>query len=194
MLHAESLWGGLSTFVHPVDWRCFLIIYFNSRVCYLRHNQLNWTQNCYHRTKTPLGLAPGRTQILNPILPYVLYICTCKHPIFCLIPNAIFHNLLLFLYIKEVMLSKSFLIVFCGNYISNFLVFCPAGGEVPYTTLATRMMMGVWWMFALIVISSYTANLAAFLTITRIENSIQWVKHSINFLLFVKRMPVSVSF
>ncbi|CAB1423612.1 unnamed protein product [Pleuronectes platessa] len=50
---------------------------------------------------------------------------------------------------------------------------CSNGGEVPYTTLATRMMMGFWWMFALIVISSYTANLAAFLTITRIENSIQ---------------------
>lgn len=49
----------------------------------------------------------------------------------------------------------------------------PLGGEVPYTTLATRMMMGIWWLFALIVISSYTANLAAFLTITRIENSIQ---------------------
>jgi len=47
------------------------------------------------------------------------------------------------------------------------------GGEVPYTTLATRMMMGAWWLFALIVISSYTANLAAFLTITRIESSIQ---------------------
>ncbi|MGH0127397.1 UNVERIFIED_CONTAM: hypothetical protein FKN15_011134 [Acipenser sinensis] len=46
-------------------------------------------------------------------------------------------------------------------------------GEVPYTTLAARMMMGVWWLFALIVISSYTANLAAFLTITRIGNSIQ---------------------
>ncbi|XP_058492022.1 glutamate receptor ionotropic, delta-2 isoform X2 [Solea solea] len=51
--------------------------------------------------------------------------------------------------------------------------FVQQGGEVPYTTLATRMMMGFWWMFALIVISSYTANLAAFLTITRIENSIQ---------------------
>ncbi|XP_005916198.1 glutamate receptor ionotropic, delta-2 [Haplochromis burtoni] len=51
--------------------------------------------------------------------------------------------------------------------------FVQQGGEVPYSTLATRMMMGVWWMFALIVISSYTANLAAFLTITRIENSIQ---------------------
>ncbi|XP_023692515.1 glutamate receptor ionotropic, delta-2 isoform X1 [Paramormyrops kingsleyae] len=51
--------------------------------------------------------------------------------------------------------------------------FVQQGGEVPYTTLATRMMMGIWWLFALIVISSYTANLAAFLTITRIENSIQ---------------------
>ncbi|XP_078250691.1 glutamate receptor ionotropic, delta-2 isoform X4 [Pogona vitticeps] len=51
--------------------------------------------------------------------------------------------------------------------------FVQQGGEVPYTTLATRMMMGAWWLFALIVISSYTANLAAFLTITRIENSIQ---------------------
>ncbi|XP_052420093.1 glutamate receptor ionotropic, delta-2-like isoform X2 [Carassius gibelio] len=51
--------------------------------------------------------------------------------------------------------------------------FVQQGGEVPYTTLATRMMMGVWWLFALIVISSYTANLAAFLTISRIENSIQ---------------------
>ncbi|XP_077156988.1 glutamate receptor ionotropic, delta-2 isoform X2 [Paroedura picta] len=51
--------------------------------------------------------------------------------------------------------------------------FVQQGGEVPYTTLATRMMMGAWWLFALIVVSSYTANLAAFLTITRIENSIQ---------------------
>uniref|UniRef100_A0A4W3IEC0 Glutamate receptor n=1 Tax=Callorhinchus milii TaxID=7868 RepID=A0A4W3IEC0_CALMI len=51
--------------------------------------------------------------------------------------------------------------------------FVQQGGEVPYTTLATRMMMGVWWLFALIVISSYTANLAAFLTINRIETSIQ---------------------
>ncbi|KAI6069813.1 Glutamate receptor ionotropic, delta-2 isoform X1 [Aix galericulata] len=50
--------------------------------------------------------------------------------------------------------------------------FVQQGGEVPYTTLATRLMMGAWWLFALIVISSYTANLAAFLTITRIENSI----------------------
>lgn len=58
-------------------------------------------------------------------------------------------------------------------YNSLFSLLPSLGGEVPYTTLATRMMMGVWWLFALIVISSYTANLAAFLTISRIENSIQ---------------------
>ena len=61
--------------------------------------------------------------------------------------------------------------------VMTFVVYnyssCLVGGEVPYTTLATRMMMGIWWLFALIVISSYTANLAAFLTITRIESSIQ---------------------
>ncbi|XP_077133366.1 glutamate receptor ionotropic, delta-2 isoform X2 [Ranitomeya variabilis] len=51
--------------------------------------------------------------------------------------------------------------------------FVQQGGDVPYTTLATRMMMGAWWLFALIVISSYTANLAAFLTVSRIESSIQ---------------------
>jgi hypothetical protein len=58
-------------------------------------------------------------------------------------------------------------------FILSLVLVLLSGGEVPYTTLATRMMMGVWWLFALIVLSSYTANLAAFLTISRIENSIQ---------------------
>lgn len=30
--------------------------------------------------------------------------------------------------------------------------------------ISTRLAAGLWWFFALIVISSYTANLAAFLT------------------------------
>ena len=33
-------------------------------------------------------------------------------------------------------------------------------------------MGGVWWFFTLIIISSYTANLAAFLTVTRMESPI----------------------
>lgn len=74
---------------------------------------------------------------------------------------------------RPVLLWGIYFLLLCIKRLFLVVVFCFPGGEVPYTTLATRMMMGVWWMFALIVISSYTANLAAFLTITRIENSIQ---------------------
>ena len=33
---------------------------------------------------------------------------------------------------------------------------------------STRIVGGIWWFFTLIIISSYTANLAAFLTVDRI--------------------------
>lgn len=38
--------------------------------------------------------------------------------------------------------------------------------------MPSRLAAAVWWFFALIVISSYTANLAAFLTKVRMEESI----------------------
>lgn len=37
-------------------------------------------------------------------------------------------------------------------------------------------MGGVWWFFTLILISSYTANLAAFLTVERRESPINSAK------------------
>lgn len=40
----------------------------------------------------------------------------------------------------------------------------------------TRLTVAVWWFFALIVTSSYTANLAAFLTKEQMEESIQSVE------------------
>lgn len=39
-----------------------------------------------------------------------------------------------------------------------------------------RLAAALWWYFALIVISSYTANLAAFLTKIRLEESISNVE------------------
>lgn len=96
----------------------------------------------------------------NPVNPMIIVqdVLCCFHSFFSRSKELLFFSYTVILTL--------FFSLFC------FLTFV-AGGEVPYTTLATRMMMGVWWMFALIVISSYTANLAAFLTITRIENSIQ---------------------
>ena len=38
--------------------------------------------------------------------------------------------------------------------------------------MSTRLAAGLWWFFALIIISSYTANLAAFLTMEQMENTI----------------------
>lgn len=39
--------------------------------------------------------------------------------------------------------------------------------------ISTRLTAGLWWFFALIVISSYTANLAAFITKERMDESIE---------------------
>ncbi|XP_066269429.1 glutamate receptor ionotropic, delta-2-like [Branchiostoma lanceolatum] len=39
--------------------------------------------------------------------------------------------------------------------------------------LSHRLLSGFWWLFSLVVISTYTANLAAFLTVTRMENPIR---------------------
>ena len=38
------------------------------------------------------------------------------------------------------------------------------------------MVAGMWWFFTLIMISSYTANLAAFLTVNRMDETITSAK------------------
>ena len=40
-------------------------------------------------------------------------------------------------------------------------------------TALTRIVGGIWWFFTLILISSYTANLAAFLTVERMATPIE---------------------
>ncbi|XP_068027350.1 LOW QUALITY PROTEIN: glutamate receptor ionotropic, kainate 5-like [Melanerpes formicivorus] len=51
--------------------------------------------------------------------------------------------------------------------------FLQQGSEVMPRALSTRCVSGVWWAFTLIIISSYTANLAAFLTVQRMEVPIE---------------------
>ncbi|TWW74882.1 Glutamate receptor 3 [Takifugu flavidus] len=45
--------------------------------------------------------------------------------------------------------------------------------SVPLRSLSGRIVGGVWWFFTLIIISSYTANLAAFLTVERMVSPIE---------------------
>uniref|UniRef100_A0A8C5E2L7 Glutamate receptor n=1 Tax=Gouania willdenowi TaxID=441366 RepID=A0A8C5E2L7_GOUWI len=46
------------------------------------------------------------------------------------------------------------------------------GSELMPKALSTRIIGGIWWFFTLIIISSYTANLAAFLTIERMDSPV----------------------
>ncbi|XP_033113325.1 glutamate receptor ionotropic, kainate 2-like [Anneissia japonica] len=47
------------------------------------------------------------------------------------------------------------------------------GSEINPRAFSTRVLSGFWWFFSLILISSYTANLAAFLTVERMISPIQ---------------------
>ena len=42
-----------------------------------------------------------------------------------------------------------------------------------YRSVSTRIIATMWWLFILVVTSSYTANLAAFLTVERMESPIE---------------------
>ncbi|KAI8483606.1 hypothetical protein Bbelb_386990 [Branchiostoma belcheri] len=46
------------------------------------------------------------------------------------------------------------------------------GGEPAPRSLPIRILAGFWWLFALIVVSTYTANLTAFLTVKRLSSPI----------------------
>lgn len=54
-------------------------------------------------------------------------------------------------------------------------IFVPTKYLVTYfcSSLSGRIVGGVWWFFTLIIISSYTANLAAFLTVERMVSPIE---------------------
>uniref|UniRef100_A0A3P8UFF1 Glutamate receptor ionotropic, delta-2 n=1 Tax=Cynoglossus semilaevis TaxID=244447 RepID=A0A3P8UFF1_CYNSE len=49
---------------------------------------------------------------------------------------------------------------------------CEQGGDSLVGSMALRIVMGSWWLFTLIVCSSYTANLAAYLTVSRMDHAI----------------------
>ncbi|KIH68820.1 Ligand-gated ion channel [Ancylostoma duodenale] len=50
-------------------------------------------------------------------------------------------------------------------------VFLSGGGEAP-KNISGRLAAATWWLFGFIIIASYTANLAAFLTVSRLEQPI----------------------
>ena len=50
------------------------------------------------------------------------------------------------------------------------------GSDVAPRTTSTRIIASIWYLFTLILVSSYTANLAAFLTVERMDTPIENVE------------------
>ena len=57
--------------------------------------------------------------------------------------------------------------LFTDNYL---------GSDVAPRTTSTRIVASIWYLFTLILVSSYTANLAAFLTVERMASPIENVE------------------
>ena len=64
--------------------------------------------------------------------------------------------------------------IYTCNYILGFVItlFPKGGGEAP-RALSGRLVAATWWVFGFIMIATYTANLAAFLTVSRLEQPIE---------------------
>ncbi|XP_031357210.1 glutamate receptor ionotropic, kainate 2-like isoform X4 [Photinus pyralis] len=71
----------------------------------------------------------------------------------------------------EAYLKNSFDISNSFWFITGTLLRQPSGVNPQATS--TRIVGGIWWFFTLIIISSYTANLAAFLTVERMITPIE---------------------
>ncbi|XP_016161060.1 PREDICTED: glutamate receptor ionotropic, kainate 5-like, partial [Ficedula albicollis] len=97
---------------------------------------------------SPQGRKPGYFSFLDPFSPAVwLFMLLAYLAVSCVLFLAASPNSLWFP---------------VGGFLQQ-------GAEVLPRALSTRCVSGVWWAFTLIIISSYTANLAAFLTVQRME-------------------------
>lgn len=76
----------------------------------------------------------------------------------------------------------SFKVVYCEDkkmsvrfcmFLDSTYASTSTGSDSILGSVALRIVMGSWWLFTLIVCSSYTANLAAYLTVSRMDNAVR---------------------
>ncbi|NXK65312.1 GRIK3 protein, partial [Sylvietta virens] len=110
--------------------------------------------------RKPNGTNPSVFSFLNPLSPDIwMYILLAYLGVSCV----------LFVYKMYIWINKT------GSppLFPLPCLPCPTpGSELMPKALSTRIIGGIWWFFTLIIISSYTANLAAFLTVERMESPI----------------------
>ena len=65
-------------------------------------------------------------------------------------------------------------------YIGSTLFVVNLNQKYVPSFVSTRLLVISWWTFVLLMVSCYTANLAAFLTISRIDSSINSAEDLVN--------------
>lgn len=80
-------------------------------------------------------------------------------------PSANFSSIILLLYFPNHANTHSQISSVFSLYLASICLLS--------RSLSGRIVGGVWWFFTLIIISSYTANLAAFLTVERMVSPIE---------------------
>lgn len=68
------------------------------------------------------------------------------------------------------------LFIFCFSFWFTIVTLMHQGCDLNPKATSTRIIGAIWWFFTLIMISSYTANLAAFLTVERMITPIESVE------------------
>ncbi|KAG7270576.1 hypothetical protein CRUP_000141, partial [Coryphaenoides rupestris] len=123
--------------------------------------------------RKPNGTNPGVFSFLNPLSPdiwlYVLLACTGVSCVLFVIARFTPFEW----YNPHPCNPSSTLIENNFTLLNSFWFGVGAlmrqGSELMPKALSTRIVGGIWWFFTLIIISSYTANLAAFLTVERMD-------------------------
>ncbi|XP_039523468.1 glutamate receptor ionotropic, kainate 1 isoform X3 [Pimephales promelas] len=126
--------------------------------------------------RKPNGTNPGVFSFLNPLTPdiwmYVLLACLGVSCVLFVIARFTPYE-----WYNPHPCNPSSEVVQNNFTLLNSLWFGVAalmrqGSELMPKALSTRIVGGIWWFFTLIIISSYTANLAAFLTVERMDSPI----------------------
>ncbi|NXO07804.1 GRIK3 protein, partial [Oriolus oriolus] len=122
--------------------------------------------------RKPNGTNPSVFSFLNPLSPDIwMYILLAYLGVSCVLfviarvqPSSLVSAMPPHPRVSE--------ITRCSLILTFFKILHSQCSELMPKALSTRIIGGIWWFFTLIIISSYTANLAAFLTVERMESPI----------------------
>ncbi|GLV43975.1 Kainate-type ionotropic glutamate receptor subunit 1D [Carabus blaptoides fortunei] len=134
--------------------------------------------------KKPMKLAPSLFSFLSPFSKAIWYYLGCSY---------VGVSLMLFIMARlspaewtnrfpcvdePVFLENQFSFRNCFWFTLGSLM--QQGSELAPIATSTRMVAGIWWFFILIMVSTYTANLAAFLTVESLSSPFKSIEELAN--------------